>query len=379
MGLRTVVKLGTIVSVALFCIAVGYYAFMQLNMADRNREVNLFALVPDDCVSVFETDNVNEVLNEIPQLRYNRELENVTFSGLFGFILNVFNEYAIENAHGLSHQMNRVLVSNHYPYGPTDQVIYFRMGASDESMLANMLQEYAPFNFLPKEEKYRGKTIKIYPLGTDEYLAAYSESGCLVISYHERLLEKVIDAKLDGKSLNDDTVFVKMLNHKKSQTFLTLYTRASSLPFLNVSPECWSDYDFHINSDVLYLTGYTYMPDSCVAKSVFSDFPERFTLIEKDSLFITTEKDSIHNYITSAYEDESTSLFEQNVVNLSKDATFTMVADMQLVADDPSSFVSYFPSSILNNISLFRPFILSSQYMLEGDGLAHIWIFTYKD
>ena len=46
MRLRTVVKLGTIISVALFCLAIGYYAFMQLDTAGRNREVNLFSLIP---------------------------------------------------------------------------------------------------------------------------------------------------------------------------------------------------------------------------------------------------------------------------------------------------------------------------------------------
>ena len=69
MRLRTVVKLGTIISVALFCLAIGYYAFMQLDTAGRNREVNLFSLIPQTSVSVLDSDNINAFLHEIPMLQ----------------------------------------------------------------------------------------------------------------------------------------------------------------------------------------------------------------------------------------------------------------------------------------------------------------------
>jgi hypothetical protein len=52
MRLKTVVKFGTLVSVLLFCIAVGYYAFMKLDMTNRHRDVNPFTLIPDDCTVV---------------------------------------------------------------------------------------------------------------------------------------------------------------------------------------------------------------------------------------------------------------------------------------------------------------------------------------
>ena len=64
MKLKTVVKLCTIISVALFCIAVGFYALMQLDMADRNRDVNLYTFLPEDCPVVFESNNINDFLND---------------------------------------------------------------------------------------------------------------------------------------------------------------------------------------------------------------------------------------------------------------------------------------------------------------------------
>ena len=90
MRLRTVVKLGTIISVLLFVVAVGYYAFMQLDMADRNRDINLYSLVPADCTAVLESDDISAFLHECSNLNYASELERLQFPGLFNFIIKLF-------------------------------------------------------------------------------------------------------------------------------------------------------------------------------------------------------------------------------------------------------------------------------------------------
>ena len=59
MRLRTVAKLGVVLSVVLFCIAVGFYEFTRLSMTDRGREFNLFSLVPSNSIGVLESDNIN--------------------------------------------------------------------------------------------------------------------------------------------------------------------------------------------------------------------------------------------------------------------------------------------------------------------------------
>ena len=46
MRLRTVAKLGMVLSVVLFCTAVGFYGFAKLSLTDKSREINLFSLVP---------------------------------------------------------------------------------------------------------------------------------------------------------------------------------------------------------------------------------------------------------------------------------------------------------------------------------------------
>ena len=52
MRLRTVAKLGMVLSVVLFCTAVGFYGFAKLSLTDKSREINLFSLVPADCIGV---------------------------------------------------------------------------------------------------------------------------------------------------------------------------------------------------------------------------------------------------------------------------------------------------------------------------------------
>ncbi|EKC71118.1 hypothetical protein OBE_03556, partial [human gut metagenome] len=44
------------------------------------------------------------------------------------------------------------------------------MGADDKETLGDMLLERTPGSFSPKKEKYRGKTIAVYPLGNNDFL-----------------------------------------------------------------------------------------------------------------------------------------------------------------------------------------------------------------
>lgn len=378
MRLKTVVKLGTILSVALFCIAVGFYAFARLDK-DSRRNANLFSLIPSDCISVLESNNVNALLNVLPTLNYETELKNIQPTGLFTFLLHGLNEYAVLNAHGLSSQMSRMVVSFHAPATPRDQVVYFGLSNADKQMLEDMLQDYAPTDFLPKVEEYRGKRMIIYPLGNDEYLASYMDSDFWVVSLQKRLIEKVIDARLDGESLNDDPVFSGILNRKKSKNLLSLYGRTDAMPFLQAGKECWSEYDFYFNSDVFYMAGETYQADT--SSISLSDSWQNMTFFDKGKALLTTEKDSLAYYMDNVYEEDALhrSLFHQCLANLSKDASLTWVADMSEIASDVASYADCFPTFMWENVMQFTPFIVSAQYSWSGDKLSHMWVFTYKN
>ena len=381
MRLKTVAKLSVFVSVLLFCIAVGFYAFTRVDMAERNREVNLYSLVPADCVGVLESDNISYFLNELPSINYGKELSNFQFPGLFEFLLHNLNEYAVQNAHGLSNQMSHLMVSFHKPGSLNDQVVYFRMGATDQQLLEDMLREYAPVNFLPKEEKYRGKTIVVYPLGRDEFLASYSGDGFLALSYQKRLIEQVIDAKQDKMSLNEDEVFKQILAKKKSYDYLTLYARSAPMPFLDDKDKCWSEYEFHLNSDVLYLTGETYQADGNMDRSELLECIQLLDGEYEDNRFISTHKDSTLVYIEQALEKMERgeqALFNQCVTNLSNEAAFALVADMNEVVKEPEYWAAYLPAFVLENAVLFKPFILSAQLSLHQERPSHMWVLTYK-
>ena len=382
MRLKTVAKLSVFVSVLLFCIAVGFYAFTRLDMTERNREVNLYSLVPADCVGVLESDNISYFLNELPSINYGKELSYFQFPGLFEFLLHNLNEYAVQNAHGLSNQMSHLMVSFHKPGSMNDQVVYFRMGTTDQQLLEDMLSEYAPVNFLPKEEKYRGKTIVVYPLGRDEFLASYSGDGFLALSYQKRLIEQVIDAKLDKTSLDEDEVFKQVLAKKKSYHYLTLYARSAPMPFLDAEDKCWSEYEFHLNSDVLYLTGETFLADSSFDSSELLECIQLLDGVFENNRLISTNKDSTTVYVEQALEKmergEQT-LFNQCVTNLSKEAAFVLVADMDEVVKEPEYWAAYMPSYVLEKAMLFRPFILSAQLSINQGRPSHMWVFTYKN
>ena len=380
MRLKTIVKMGTIVSVLLFCLAVGYYAFMRLDMTEHNRDVNLFSLVPSSSISVLESDNINSLFQEYATLNYSRELDEFQFSGLFNFLINELNEYTSE-IHGLSSQMSRLVVSFHNPNTVRDQVVYFRMGMTDDQMLFDMLQEYIPGNFLPKEDVYRGKTILVYPLSHDDFLAVYTEKGFVVLSYQKRLIEEVIDAQLDKTSLSDDASFANILNKKKTKDFLTLYTRTASMPFLDVESESWSEYNFHMNSDVIYLTGDTFISEGTKYMDVLWKRMKDFSVINEEGIMLSADKDSTVFFMGQAFEANDSgnrTLFNECVANLSNEALFSFVVDMEKVKENPNRFQTYLPSFILNNASSFRAFVLSVQLLLNEEHPSYIWVFTYK-
>ena len=382
MRLKTVVKLGTILSVLLFVLAVGYYAFMRLDMMDRNRDVNLFSLVPSSSVGVLESNNVHAFFDDYSMLNYSDELERMQFPGLFNFLIHGLNMYAGDNAHGLSYQMNQLVVSFHQPVTPHNQVVYLRLGMADEQLLSDMLQEYVSGNFLPKEEEYRGKKILIYPLSHDEFLATYTEEGFVVLSYQKRLVEEVIDAQLDETALGYDTVFSRVLDKKKSKDFLILYGRSSSIPSLNLDSNTWSEYDFHLNSDVVYLTGDMYTSEKNAEKENMVNSLNDMAVVKEEGLFVSAQKDSTSYYMDEAFDANDTgnrTLFNECVANLANEVDFSLVADMQKVEENPKHFESYLPSFMIENASLLSSFILSAQLSLNGERPSHIWVFTYKN
>lgn len=379
MKLRTVTKLGVILSVILFGIGIGLYSFAKLSINDQKNDVDFLSFIPGNCIGVFETDNADYFLNEFTQMAYASQLGTLHQTGITGTILDKLNQYAPTNIHGLNGQTNHMLVSFHSPGKPDDAVVYFSMGKEGKDLLIETLRNSSGSQFIPKKEKYRDKTIEIYPVNPTKFIVLYyNNEGLSAISYQKRLIEEVIDAQKDKTSLRQDPIFTA-IRRTKSTNFMTLYGRTAPLPLLTKESNIphWSEFDIHLNSEVFYLSGEMHEPDSCIA-STFTALNNLSSHME-DSLLLVSGTNKVDSCISSTITSPSHTLFEECISNLSRNASCIMVADMDKVAKSPQEYEPYLPQFILRHPDFFRSFIISLQITKIDNRLSHIFVFTYKN
>lgn len=378
MKLRTVGRLGVILSIILFCIGIGVYSFTQLSLVNKGKDIHLAAFVPRNCMGVLETDNFNYFMNEFPQTAYAGQLDTLQRAGLLNSVLGGLSRYTDSPAHDWSNQVNRMMISFHEPGSSRNLVIYFQMNNSQEAFVKSVLQRTGhPFE--ARKEKYRGEDIWIYPVDNGDFVSAYMEDGLLALSYQKRLIEQVIDASKDQTSLDADESF-KAIYGPKSSNFMTLYTHSASVPLLDKpeSTQVWSEFDIHLNSEVLYLSGFMYEPDSCFQSSLLR-LEQVKPSYESESMLIVSGQSRIDSCVSQIASISYHSLFDECISNLSRDASYMMVADMDKVAGQIDKYAPYLPLFIKDHIYLFRSFILSVQITKVGNKLSHIFVFTYKE
>ena len=369
-------KVGVIVSIILFCIGVGVYGFIQLNMADRGKNVDLLSFVPADCAAVLETDNADFFINEFPQAAYAMQLDTIQKSGLFPIVFGNLFAASDSTVHRLSNGIDRMMMSFHYPLSARNVVMYFQTHSSGKAFLQKMMQK-KEMKFVPKKDSYRGEDIDIYALDNGEFISTYCGKGFCVVSYQKNLIERVIDAKKEELSLLGDEVFMEGYE-SKAANFMTLYGHTASLPVLvKGHVHCWSSFDIHLSSEVFYLSGSMMIPDSC-RTHVIAELDRIAPLAEKGVLALSgqAEVDSCISKITALPQH---TLFEECVSNLSHDASFIFVADMDEIKDSIACYKPYLPRFVARHASLFRSFIFSAQLTKVGNRLSHIFVFTYKN
>ena len=116
--------------------------------------------------------------------------------------------------------------------------------------------------------------------------------------------------------------------------------------------------------------------------SSVADMNQHATFIKEDSLIVSIVQDSTLVCMNQAFEANecgNRTLFNECVSNLSQEAAFTLVADMQQVIDKPERFQNYLPAFVLDNAHLLRSFVLSVQLIVNEGRPSHIWVFTYKN
>ncbi|WP_304227950.1 DUF3352 domain-containing protein [Phocaeicola plebeius] len=379
MQIRSVIKLGVVLSVVLFCIGIAFYGFARLSMADKENRVDIFEFVPKDCAGILETDNIDNFMHVFSQAAYSSQLDTLHRAGLMNDIVSDLSRYSSAAAHGLSYQMNHVVISFHRPHTAMDVVAYFRMGKEGKHQLIEAVKGKHGADFIPKKETYRGKKIEIYPLSSTKYLSVYTTDGLVVVSYQKKLIEQVIDAVKDNNSLREDSVFTS-IHHTQPASFITIYGRTPSVPFLGKeSCHSWSEYDIHLNSEVFYLSGQMKEEQADCLDCMLQAVHTVPVVSESDSLLVVSGRERVDSCISKVIASPSHTLFDECVSNLSRDASYIMVTDMEKVAAAPEQFASYLPPFLIRHADLFRSFILSIQFTEVNNRLSHIFVFTYKE
>ena len=379
MQIRSVIKLGVVLSVVLFCIGIAFYGFARLSMADKENRVDIFEFVPKDCVGILETDNIDNFMHVFSQAAYSSQLDTLHRAGLMNDILSDLSRYSSAAAHGLSYQMNHVVISFHRPHTAMDVVAYFRIGKEGKHQLIEAVKGKHGADFIPKKETYRGKKIEIYPLSSTKYLSVYTTDGLVVVSYQKKLIEQVIDAVKENNSLREDSVFTS-IHHTQPASFITIYGRTPSVPFLGKeSCHSWSEYDIHLNSEVFYLSGQMKEEQADCLDCMLQAVHTVPVVSESDSLLVVSGRERVDSCISKVIASPSHTLFDECVSNLSRDASYIMVTDMEKVAAAPEQFASYLPPFLIRHADLFRSFILSIQFTEVNNRLSHIFVFTYKE
>lgn len=379
MQIRSVIKLGVVLSVVLFCIGIAFYGFARLSMADKENRVDIFEFVPKDCAGILETDNIDNFMHVFSQAAYSSQLDTLHRAGLMNDILSDLSRYSSVAAHGLSYQMNHVVISFHRPHTAMDVVAYFRIGKEGKHQLIEAVKGKHGADFVPKKETYRGKKIEIYPLSSTRYLSVYTTDGLVVVSYQKKLIEQVIDAVKDNNSLREDSVFTS-IHHTQPASFITIYGRTPSVPFLGKeSCHSWSEYDIHLNSEVFYLSGQMKEEQADCLDRMLQAVHTVPVVSESDSLLVVSGRERVDSCISKVIASPSHTLFDECVSNLSRDASYIMVTDMEKVAAAPEQFASYLPPFLIRHADLFRSFILSIQFTEVNNRLSHIFVFTYKE
>lgn len=379
MQIRSVIKLGVVLSVVLFCIGIAFYGFARLSMADKENRVDIFEFVPKDCAGILETDNIDNFMHVFSQAAYSSQLDTLHRAGLMNDILSDLSRYSSAAAHGLSYQMNHVVISFHRPHTAMDVVAYFRIGKEGKHQLIEAVKGKHGADFVPKKETYRGKKIEIYPLSSTRYLSVYTTDGLVVVSYQKKLIEQVIDAVKDNNSLREDSVFTS-IHHTQPASFITIYGRTPSVPFLGKeSCHSWSEYDIHLNSEVFYLSGQMKEEQADCLDRMLQAVHTVPVVSESDSLLVVSGRERVDSCISKVIASPSHTLFDECVSNLSRDASYIMVTEMEKVAAAPELFASYLPPFLIRHADIFRSFILSIQFTEVNNRLSHIFVFTYKE
>lgn len=272
MKFRTLMKIAVISSVVLLCTGFVMYSFFKLSAAESKNDFNLYTLVPATTTAVLETDDLAGLIQDVNGLTCSKEHHFLYISRLFSLLKQHLYTLLEDTPHGLSRQMNKVLLSFHEPDNDRNQVFYCSLGSGDLQLVEKFITKYCSSAFPSKMFDYKGEEIRIYPMPDGSFLACYLTSRFLVVSYQKKLIEKVIDTRLSGKSLLNEAGFEAVRSGKNRNVAATIYARMQSLEMGKLTDGVrsqatlggWTEFEMKMKDDVLYFSGTSHDTDTCL-------------------------------------------------------------------------------------------------------------------
>ena len=140
MKLRTIVKIAVISSVVLLCTGFAMFSFFRLSAAEGRKDFNLYTLVPGSATVVLETDDLAGMIQGINELSCSKDRHFLYVSKLFSYLKLHLYTLLEDTPHGLSKQMNKVLLSFHEPDNDRNQVLYCSLGNGDYELVVNTVR-----------------------------------------------------------------------------------------------------------------------------------------------------------------------------------------------------------------------------------------------
>lgn len=276
MKIRSLIKIAVIISVALLCTGFGVYSFFRLNAVERQKDFNLYSLVPQNAIAVVETDHMAELIQRIKHLKCSQDNHFLYVSDIFVALKSYLHTLLDETPHGLSRQMSKMIISFHEPDNPLNQVLYCSLGSGDYELVENFIKKYCSNTFPVKIFDYKGKEIKIYSMSDGRFLASYLTSRFLVVSFQKRLVEQVIDAQYAKRSLIDLSSFRNIIHKGKvANAEALIYVRMNAVNMgkktgslcLQSYLGSWTEFELKLNENAIYCSGISYDADTAMTFS----------------------------------------------------------------------------------------------------------------
>ena len=270
MKLRVLIRIAVIVSIVLLCTGFGAYSFLRMNAVENQQDFNLFTLVPQDATAILETDRMADLMEDINGLYCSKDDHFLYVSDLFVYLKKYLNALVGDTPHGLSKQMNKMLISFHEPDTPLNQVLYCSLGTGDYELVETFVRKYCSSTFPSKYFDYNGEEIRIYPMTDGRFLAAYFTSDFLAVSFQKRLIEQVIDAHRSKQSLMDMPSFRTMYAGKRNNVAATVYVRMKEVDMgkdtdgirSQTRLGSWAEFDMKFSEEAIYCSGISHGVDT---------------------------------------------------------------------------------------------------------------------